>query len=77
MIDLIGDRFWATFRLQAIALFLGILIAVPVGIISATRQYSKTDNAVTVFSFVGLALPNFWLALLLQVWVAVELGGCR
>src|SRR6478735_6414391 len=74
VIDLIGDRLWNTVVLQGIALFLGILIAVPVGIISATRQYSKTDNAVTFFSFVGLALPNFWLALLLQVWVAVKLG---
>lgn len=74
VIDLIGDRFWATLLLQGIALFLGILIAVPVGIISATRQYSKTDNAVTVFSFIGLALPNFWLALMLQVWIAVRLG---
>jgi peptide/nickel transport system permease protein len=47
---------------------------VPIGIISATRQYSRTDNAVTIFSFIGLALPNFWLALLLQVWIAVKLG---
>ncbi|HET9660169.1 MAG TPA: ABC transporter permease [Thermomicrobiales bacterium] len=74
VIDLIGDRLWNTVVLQGISLLLGILIAVPVGIVSATRQYSKTDNAVTFFSFVGLALPNFWLALLLQVWVAVKLG---
>jgi peptide/nickel transport system permease protein len=74
VIDLIGDRLWNTVVLQGISLFLGILIAVPIGIISATRQYSKTDNAVTIFSFVGLALPNFWLALLLQVWIAVKLG---
>ncbi len=74
VLDLIGDRFWATVVLQGIALLLGILIAVPIGIISATRQYSRTDNAVTVFSFIGLALPNFWLALLLQIWIAVKLG---
>ncbi len=74
VISLIGDRLWNTVVLQGIALFLGILIAVPIGIISATRQYSKTDNAVTLFSFIGLALPNFWLALLLQVWIAVKLG---
>lgn len=74
VIELIGGRFWATVMLQGIALLLGILIAIPIGIISATRQYSKTDNAVTIFSFIGLALPNFWLALLLQVWIAVKLG---
>jgi peptide/nickel transport system permease protein len=74
VLDLIKDRFWATVMLQGIALLLGVLVAIPIGIISATRQYSKTDNAVTIFSFIGLALPNFWLALLLQVWIAVRLG---
>jgi peptide/nickel transport system permease protein len=74
VIDLIGERFWTTIQLQAIALFLGLFIAIPIGIISATRQYSAIDNTVTVGSFIGLALPNFWLALLLQIWLAVELG---
>lgn len=74
VIDLIRSRLWATVMLQGIALLLGIAIAVPIGIISATRQYSKTDNTVTIFSFIGLALPNFWLALLLQIWLAVKLG---
>lgn len=74
VLDLIGERFWGTVQLQGISLFLGILIAFPVGIISATRQYSAIDNGVTVGSFVGLAIPNFWLALLLQVWIGVQLG---
>jgi peptide/nickel transport system permease protein len=74
VLSLIGERFWTTVELQGIALLLGLLIALPVGIISAMRQYSAIDNIVTVGSFLGLALPNFWLALLLQLWVAVELG---
>jgi peptide/nickel transport system permease protein len=74
VMTLIGERFWTTIQLQAIALFLGLAIAVPVGIISATRQYSTVDNTVTIGSFLGLALPNFWLALLLQIWLGVELG---
>ena len=74
VLALIGERFWGTVQLQGISLFLGILIAFPVGIISATRQYSAVDNGVTIGSFVGLAIPNFWLALLLQVWVGVQLG---
>lgn len=74
VLDLITQRMWATIQLQGVALLIALLIAVPVGIISATRQYSVTDNVVTVGSFVGLALPNFWLALLLQIWLAVELG---
>jgi peptide/nickel transport system permease protein len=74
VMTLIGERFWSTVQLQGIALFLGLAIAVPVGIVSATRQYSAVDNTVTVGSFLGLALPNFWLALLLQIWIGVELG---
>lgn len=71
--ELLGQRAAATIQLQGIALFIAIIIAIPVGIISATRQYSTTDNVVTVGSFIGLALPNFWLALLLQIWIGVEL----
>lgn len=74
VLDLIGQRFWSTVQLQLLALAIALAIAVPVGILSATRQYSATDNVVTVGAFVGLALPNFWLALLLQVWIGVELG---
>lgn len=74
VLKLIGERFWSTVQLQGISLILGLLIALPVGIISALKQYSAVDNVVTVGSFLGLALPNFWLALLLQLWIAVELG---
>lgn len=73
VLTLIGERFWGTVQLQAIALGLGLAIAIPIGIISATRQYSAVDNSVTVGSFLGLALPNFWLALLLQLWLGVQL----
>jgi peptide/nickel transport system permease protein len=73
VLSLVGQRFWATMQLQLAALLIGLVIAIPVGILSATRQYSTLDNVVTVGSFIGLALPNFWLALLLQVWIAVRL----
>jgi peptide/nickel transport system permease protein len=74
VLSLIGDRLWGTVQLQGISLFLGIALAIPIGIVSATRQYSFLDNSVTVSSFIGLAIPTFWLALLLQVWFTVELG---
>jgi peptide/nickel transport system permease protein len=74
VLDLIAERTWATIQLQGTALLLALMIAIPVGIVSATRQYSKIDNAVTVGSFVGLALPSFWIALLLQMWIGVNLG---
>ncbi len=48
VLSLIGERFWGTVQLQTLALALGLLVAVPAGILSATRQYSATDNVVTV-----------------------------
>ncbi len=74
VLELIGQRIWGTIQLQGVALVLALLVAVPVGVISATRQYSLWDNSVTIGSFIGLALPSFWLALLLQVWLGVKLG---
>lgn len=74
VLDLIKERSVATIQLQGVALMIALMIAVPVGIVSATKQYSKTDNVVTVGSFIGLALPSFWLALLLQIWLGVNLG---
>jgi peptide/nickel transport system permease protein len=74
VLTLIGERAGATLQLQGAALFIAVAIAIPVGIISATKQYSWWDHSVTVTSFVGLALPNFWLALLLQIWLGVKLG---
>jgi peptide/nickel transport system permease protein len=74
VLDLIGERLWGTVQLQGISLLLGIALALPVGILSATRQYSSVDNTVTIGSFIGLAIPNFWLALLLQLWLGVKLG---
>src|SRR5680860_1446975 len=58
VLTLIGERVMGTLQLQGAALALGIIIAIPVGIVSATRQYSLWDNSVTVGSFIGLALPG-------------------
>jgi peptide/nickel transport system permease protein len=74
VLSLIGERVWGTVQLQGLALGLGLALAIPVGILSAIRQYSTIDNTVTVGSFLGLAIPNFWLALLLQLWLGVQLG---
>jgi peptide/nickel transport system permease protein len=50
---------------MSITMLLAVLIAVPVGIISAIRQYSAFDITVTTFSFAGQAIPEFWLGLIL------------
>lgn len=73
VLNLIASRIPATVQLQLAALLLGLLIAIPIGILSATRQYSLTDNVVTVFAFFGLSMPNFWFALLLIYFFGVQL----
>jgi ABC-type dipeptide/oligopeptide/nickel transport system permease component len=58
-----------TLQLVIVAELLAILIAVGIGVYSALRQYSAFDYTTTTFSFLGLAMPLFWLALMLQVGV--------
>jgi len=58
-----------TIQLIVVAELLAILVAVGIGVYSALRQYSVFDYSATGFSFVGLAIPVFWLALMLQVMV--------
>jgi peptide/nickel transport system permease protein len=75
---LLGDRpilpdLWRvmknTFQLVFVAEFLAVLLAVAIGVYSALRQYSVFDYSATTFSFLGLATPVFWLALMLQIVV--------
>ena len=58
-----------TLQLVIAAELLAILLAVIIGVFSALRQYSAFDYTMTTFSFLGLATPVFWLALMLQVGV--------
>jgi peptide/nickel transport system permease protein len=58
-----------TLQLVIVAELLAILMAVGIGVYSALRQYSVFDYTATTFSFIGLAMPLFWLALMLQVAV--------
>jgi len=74
VIELIAQRLPATLVLQSAALALSLLIAVPLGVASARRPYSVLDNSATVGAFLGLALPSFWIGLLLQLVLAVALG---
>ena len=64
--ELIGDRFLLTVTLSLATLVFVYVVAVPIGIYSATHQYSPGDYVATVFGFIGLATPNFLLALLLM-----------
>ena len=62
-----------TLQLVFVAELLAVLIAVVIGVFSALRQYSVFDYSATTFSFLGLAMPVFWLALMLQVLVVQRL----
>ena len=74
VLKLIQERAWPTVQIQALSIVLALVIALPIGIVSATRQYSAIDNSATVGAFMGLAIPQFWLALLLQLFLGVQLG---
>jgi peptide/nickel transport system permease protein len=70
-LDLVKQRLPNTIILMGTAYVLTLLIAIPTGIIAAVRQYSKFDNAVTTFAFVGFSLPNFWFGLMLIIGLSV------
>ena len=68
--ELVGARLPLTVLVSVLTIALTFLLAIPIGIYSATHQYSFGDYTVTVFGFVGLATPNFMLALLLM-WISL------
>lgn len=72
--DKIKERLPLTFSMNVTALVLTLAIAVPIGIISAHRQGGLFDRGMTVFVFLGFAMPGFWLALLLMLLFGVHLG---
>ncbi len=67
-------RLFVTFLINLISMFLIFFIAIPIGISSATHQYSLYDKITTVLVFIGFAIPAFWLALLLMILFGVNLG---
>jgi peptide/nickel transport system permease protein len=71
---LIAERLAVTLPLAALALLLVVLIAVPLGVVAAARHDRGLDHAVTLFSQLGLAVPNFWLGLLFILAFATGLG---
>ena len=70
----IMSRFPATLELTFWGMLLAVGLSLPIGIISATRQYSFMDNASMIFALVATAIPNFWLGLMLIIVFALNLG---
>ncbi len=62
-----------TMSLAFLSFIIALVIAIPAGIISATRKNTATDTAVSLFAFLGLSMPDFWLAILLIIVFAANL----
>ena len=80
--QMIGERLGNTFYLMGAAFGLTLLIAIPIGVLSAIKQYSLFDHLATLFSFVGFSVPIFWLGLVAIIVFAIWLdwlpaGGMR
>ena len=74
VIDKIKERIPITLTINILSLLLIVFISVPIGVLSATRQYSLFDKLTTVFVFLGFSTPTFWLALILMIIFGVGLG---
>jgi peptide/nickel transport system permease protein len=70
--SVIGSRVSNTLVLMTSVTVISLLIALPIGIISAVRQYSRLDYAVTTFSFFGISMPVFWFGLLTIILFGVQ-----
>lgn len=74
VVDKIIERIPITLTINILSLILIFVVAIPIGILSATKQYSLFDKLSTVFVFVGFSTPTFWLALLLMILFGVHMG---
>jgi peptide/nickel transport system permease protein len=72
--DYLLDRIGVTLSISGSAFILGLMIAIPVGVISAVKQYSAFDNIATTFAFIGYSIPTFFSGLLLILLFSVRLG---
>ncbi|MCY4192098.1 MAG: ABC transporter permease [Rhodospirillaceae bacterium] len=77
--EVVGDRLWLSFIVSFATIIFTWIVAFPIGVYSATHQYSWADNSLTFIGFLGLATPNFLLALVMvylaNVWFGTEIGG--
>lgn len=64
----------ASFVMGAISLVLQLIIAIPLGVVAATKQYSRADYAISTFALMGISLPTFFFASLVKLVFAVRLG---
>ena len=77
--DVIGERLFLTLVLNFFTVLFIYIVSFPIGVYSATHQYSAADHSLSFLGFLGLATPNFLLALILlylaNVWFGTSIGG--
>ena len=71
--DEIISRFPTTMQLAAMSVFIAILLGVPLGILSATKQYTIFDTSANFVGLMGISIPNFWLSMMLVLFFGVTL----
>lgn len=67
-------RFPTTVHLAAMATAIAIIIGIPLGILSATKQYTIFDSGATIIGLLGLSIPTFWMGMMLILFFSVQLG---
>lgn len=72
--EVISSRMWTSFSLASIAFVIQLCIAIPLGILAATKQYTKIDYAIVFLALAGISLPSFFFAAILQRVFAMGLG---
>jgi peptide/nickel transport system permease protein len=74
VLEVLGPRLWNTTILMGVSFILALAIAIPAGVIAATRPRTWVDYLINLIAFAGFSLPSFWLALLLILLFSVQLG---
>ncbi len=72
--DMVIEAMGPTLKLNALAITFALVLAIPAGIMAAVKQYSVFDSGIMVWASAGVALPNFWIALMLIVLFTGQLG---
>ena len=74
VLEKFNDCIWLSFAMGGIAFLLEVLIAIPLGVIAATKQYSRADYTISILALAGISLPTFFFASLLKLVFSVKLG---
>jgi peptide/nickel transport system permease protein len=79
VVKVMGDKVWLTLAILFTTLIITYVVSIPIGIYAAVKRGSAADYGLTIFSYLGLALPNFLLALILLYfanrWFGADIGG--